>query len=105
MKQTNRSLETAGLKNKGSCAGEVGHVCSAVCYVPTIAFPNFISETTNCSLGFGQSVLPSPHSQHEVSVIPQIIQLHFIQRMGHIESHKLSKINYILNITHFGPTI
>lgn len=75
-------------------------MCSAVCYVPTIAFPNFISETTNCSLGFGQSVLPSPHSQHEVSVIPQIIQLHFIQHMGLIESHRLRKINYILNITH-----
>ncbi len=101
-----RSLETAELKNNGTSAGEGDHVCSAVCYVATIAFLSFISETTNHSVGFGQSVLPRLFSQHEVSVIQQILQLHFIQHMGLIESHRLRK-STILNLhnTHFEPTI
>ncbi len=60
-------------------------MCSAVCYVATIAFLRFISETTNHSLGFGQSVLPRLFSQHEVNVIHQIFQLHFIQHMGNTD--------------------
>lgn len=54
-------------------------------------------------LGFGQCVLPSKHSQPEVSVIPQIVQLHFIQHKGLIESHRPRKINYFEHNTQFGP--